>query len=92
MTEEIRLISDQIAQNRASLGDIGLYAFGSATHTNSIPNDIDILVIYHYPDQPRLLRKLLENLLYIEIDLIFMTPEEEGEMDFIKSQNCISID
>lgn len=91
MIQEIRSILMQIANSNANLGSVKLYAFGSATRPNTTPNDIDILVIYDHAEQPRLLRRLLENLLYIRVDLIFMTKEEENETDFIRSQNCIPI-
>lgn len=91
MIQDIRLILMQIVNSNENLGSVELYAFGSATRSNTSPNDIDILAIYNHTEQPRLIRRLLENLLYIRIDLIFMTREEENETDFIRSQNCIPI-
>jgi len=91
MIREIQSIITQIEKSDADLGRIELYVFGSATLPNSKPEDIDILVIYDCADQPKVIRKLLESLLYINLDLIFMTKEEEIETDFIRLQKCMLI-
>lgn len=85
MIQEIRSILMQVAKRTwAALN----YTHLVLTRPNTRPNDIDILVIYDHAEQPKLLRRLLENLLYIRVDLIFMAKDEENETDFIPSQSC----
>ena len=91
MRVELTHIAD-ILKNRLGLTEqIRAFAFGSSVDTNKRPNDIDIVIIYVDPLVPQKVRDILEDVTYMPIDLLFLTPEEELETDFIRKQKCISI-
>lgn len=91
MTPDIASICDLLKESIQHVGQIKAYVFGSASRPNTVPSDIDILIIYNEPAQPRVLRDLLREVNYIPVHLIFLTIEEEIETNFIMEQNCIPI-
>jgi hypothetical protein len=91
MRAEITAIAGLLKENFRETDKIHAFAFGSAVHTNKTPNDIDILIVYDDLSLPQKIRYILEGIGYTPIHLIFLTPQEEIETNFIKKQNCISI-
>jgi predicted nucleotidyltransferase len=91
MTLNIISIRDRLKESILKIGQIRVYIFGSAIRPDTVPNDIDIFIIYDDPAQPRAIREFLREMNYIPVHLIFLTAEEEAETDFINKQNCVSI-
>lgn len=69
------------------------YLFGSIIEENkNLKSDIDILILYKKEDEPQsIIEKLDHILLSFPIHIIFLTYEEESELNFIKNVNAISI-
>lgn len=91
MRADIAIILDRLKKTLGQLPQIKAFVFGSAVQTNSPPNDIDILVIYMDPALPARIREVVFKIEYMPIHLIFLTPEEELETDFVRKQKCIPI-
>jgi len=91
MRAEIITVAKLLRENFPKTGQIRAFAFGSAICTNKTPNDIDIMIIYVDPAHPQQIRSILAGIGYTPVHLIFLTPEEEIETNFIEKQNCISI-
>ncbi|XHR94298.1 hypothetical protein ACFJIV_29095 [Mucilaginibacter sp. UC70_90] len=91
MSAEITAVADLLKENFPKTGQIRAFAFGSAVCANKTPNDIDIMIIYVDPTHPQQIRNILTGIGYTPVHLIFLTPEEEIETNFIEKQNCISI-
>lgn len=91
MRTEITRITNRLNENFKKNNKIRAFVFGSAIRANETPNDIDILIVYDDITLPQKVRNILEGTEYIPIHLIFLTPQEETETNFIKKQNCISI-
>ena len=90
MRSEIIAIAD-LLRKELPLGQIKAYSFGSATREDENPNDVDILITYNDTSLPEKIRALMKSLGYLPIHLIFLTPEEEIETNFIAAQNCVLI-
>lgn len=59
------------------------YLFGSILES-SLANDIDLLVIYSQPNEPKLVREVLDDISQrLPLHLLFMTLEEETETQFL---------
>lgn len=70
---------------------IDCYLFGSILKTNKF-NDIDILIIYKYQYQIKLIKSLLKNLIQeYPVHILFLTLEEELEFNFITDQGAKEI-
>jgi len=91
MRTVITMISDVLRKNEGLTGTIEAYVFGSAISLNTKPNDIDILVIYNEPWQTNVIRGALHGVDHVTLNLIFMLPEEQLEMNFIALQECVSV-
>lgn len=78
-----------IRRNLASLSVIKhIYVFGSVLDCNSIPNDIDILLIYdEYTDDVKHASKHIKNVLESEfdipVDLVLLSTQEEKDVNFL---------
>ena len=70
-------------------GGLRAYLFGSALHPDSVWSDVDILIVCEVDKDGQLVRDTLSDLCMLyPIDLAIMTPQEEVEFDFIRSENC----
>lgn len=69
------------------------YLFGSIIEKNKIlKSDIDILILYKKENEPQIIRDKLDQILIsFPIHIIFLTYEEEKELNFIERVNAISI-
>jgi len=85
------VISTVLHDNNDITKGIKIYAFGSAIRSDKQPNDIDILIIYVEDTQPKVIRRLLDNMGNMPLHLIFMFPQEELETNFIRAQKCVEI-
>ena len=76
-----------------------VYLFGSWLHSDN-PKDIDVLIVYNPTICPpskiqAMTRPFLEQLRRIfnlEVDTVYLTEKEEKDINFIKTERCISID
>ena len=60
------------------------YIFGSFLDSSEHANDIDILIIYKSNFSPKIVRNYLAEFFnYYPLDLLFMTVDEEKELNFI---------
>lgn len=91
MRDEILAIANLLKKNFRQIDQIRAFVFGSATCPDRKPNDLDILIIYDDVAIPKEIRRLLQNFGYMPIHLIFLSPQEEIETNFIIEQKCISI-
>lgn len=91
MREEVTAIVNVLKTKFQYVNQIRVFVFGSAPCPDTIPNDIDLVIIYDEPIHPEEIRKLLASLDYMPIHPIFLTIQEEMETNFITSQRCISI-
>jgi len=67
------------------VANIEVYLFGSLLTKVKPSCDIDLLIIYKENHQPKTIRKILHEVMYeLPLDLIFLTNEEEKELDFIR--------
>lgn len=69
------------------------YLFGSIIEENkSLKSDIDILILYKEDNEPKIIREKLDQILIsFPVHLIFLTYEEESELNFIDRVTAISI-
>ena len=82
-------VIESIRRNLDSLSAIKhLYVFGSVLESNSIPNDIDILLIYDeytdaVKDSSNSLKNILETEFELPVDLTVLSDNEEKEVGFL---------
>ena len=82
-------VIEVIRRNLHSLSAIKhLYVFGSVLESNSIPNDIDILLIYDeytdaVKDSSNRLKNILETEFELPVDLTVLSDNEEKEVGFL---------
>lgn len=76
-----------------SLPNNNCYLFGSIIEENrNLKSDIDILILYKDKNEPKNIREKLGQLLIeFPIHIIFLTYEEESELNFIQRVNAILI-
>ncbi|WP_294332131.1 nucleotidyltransferase domain-containing protein [uncultured Chryseobacterium sp.] len=69
------------------------YLFGSLLNERkSLKSDIDLLILYVREDEPKIIREKLDAiLLSFPIHIIFLTYEEEIELNFIQTVSAILI-
>ncbi|WP_411810689.1 nucleotidyltransferase domain-containing protein [Chryseobacterium scophthalmum] len=69
------------------------YLFGSIIDENrNLKNDIDILILYKNENEPKIIREKLDQILILfPIHIIFLTYEEEDELNFIQRVNAVLI-
>lgn len=79
----------EIIDGLVTAGELRAYLFGSALRPSSMWSDVDILIVCEVDEDGQLARDTLSELCTLyPIDLIIMTPQEEVEFDFIRSENC----
>lgn len=92
MTDEIALLTQEIAKRGAFFTATRWYVFGSVTKGSRSPSDFDILVIYRDSSETVEIRKRLTDLELIRpIHLLFMTEAEVEETGFISGQSCVEL-
>ena len=91
MNHIFNLVSNALSIHVGDTGSLKAFAFGSATRISVNSSDIDILIIYYELWQPEKIRQVIAQFDMIDIDVIFMLPEEEAETNFIAAQDCIRI-
>jgi len=76
-----------------SLPNNKCYLFGSVLQENkNLKSDIDILILYKNDTDPKIIRDQFDQILIsFPIHIIFLTYEEEGELNFIERVNAILI-
>ena len=85
----LNAVIELIRRNLASLGVIKhIYVFGSILDCNSIPNDIDILLIfdeysYDVKQASNHLKYALESELEIPVDFTLLSVQEEHDVNFL---------
>ena len=90
-------VIESIRRNLDSLSAIKhLYVFGSVLESNSIPNDIDILLIYdEYTDDVKRASKHIKNVLEFEfdipVDLVLLSTQEEKDVNFLNRIHWIRL-
>ncbi len=90
-------IIEAIQRNLDSLSAIKhLYVFGSVLDSNSIPNDIDILLIYdEYTDDVKeastRVKDVLENEFELPVDCTLLTMKEEKDVCFLNRVRWICL-
>lgn len=68
------------------------YIFGSLLNDKNHSNDVDVLVIYESTNDPKIIKSHLQNLsLLLPLHLVFMTLEEENELQIIETQKATQI-
>lgn len=69
------------------------YLFGSIIEEKkSLKSDIDILILYRNKNEPKIIREKLDQILMsFPIHIIFLTYEEEAELNFSQRVNAILI-
>lgn len=90
MTDEIDWLRLRLLEVKACLDSTTWYVFGSATRSKSVPTDIDVLILYRDCRDVTTIRERVAAIdLERPVHLVFMTHEEEHELDFIKSERCV---
>ena len=90
-------VIEVIRRNLASLSVIKhLYVFGSVLESNSIPNDIDILLIYDeytdaVKDSSNRLKNILETEFELPVDLTVLSDNEEKEVGFLDRVRALCV-
>ena len=65
------------------------WIFGSSLHGVDRANDVDVLIIYSPDDQVTPIREEVGKLKILPpIHLLFMSADEEGELNFCAEQGC----
>jgi predicted nucleotidyltransferase len=69
------------------------YLFGSIIdESRKLRNDIDILILYKNKSEPKIIREKLDPILTLfPLHIIFLTYEEEIELNFLQKVNAIFI-
>lgn len=88
MRGEVYVIQELLRKNRKYLKNTKVFIFGSLVKNEKYINDIDLLIICNDLKQSKIIRKILENFSFLPVDLLFLSYEEEIELNFIKAQNC----
>ena len=71
------------------IGDVQIFLFGSVQRRESGYSDVDLLVTYRSAAELKEVRSILRELgREFPLDVIYMYPEEEQEVDFIRKQKC----
>lgn len=91
MSPVFTLVCETLKVDLKSIGQVQVFAFGSASRHACSHRDIDILIIYEEDWQPKLIREILMKIDYWDIDITFMLHEEEMETKFIEFQRCIPV-
>ncbi|WP_196582638.1 nucleotidyltransferase domain-containing protein [Aliivibrio fischeri] len=79
--ERIKAINVRL---NASGLNVDFYFFGSILDNEKNSSDVDVLVIYNHFSELDLIKfELSELSIQIPLDLYFMTPEEEVELEFV---------
>lgn len=62
------------------------YLFGSVIDENKVlKSDIDILILYKKKNEPKIIREKLDHILLLfPMHIIFLTYEEESELNFLQ--------
>jgi len=70
--------------------DYGSYLFGSTLREDSVPSDIDVIVVYRKGvDISALKTKLNALSIYYPLDITYMTESEERELNFLEQQSAV---
>lgn len=89
-SNEIKQILSEIVSSWFCVDDTDWYLFGSALHKSKVPSDIDLLIIYRdEADAYRIRNGIFTLKAKYPLHLLFMTPTEEEEIDFINSESCV---
>ena len=90
--DDVSYIANKLAKCANDFGDVVVLAFGSAQRRECPYSDIDILVMYQTDQELKDIQIELESIhLELPVDVIYMTPCEERELDFIRNQGCVKI-
>ena len=83
--DEIRETLRRLAESyKPCASGVRWYLFGSSLREATLPNDVDILIIYESEEEPRLIRlHLADFLMQGPYHLTFLTLAEEAELGFI---------
>ncbi|NQY78822.1 MAG: nucleotidyltransferase domain-containing protein [Candidatus Caenarcaniphilales bacterium] len=91
-TENLCWVKSKLLDLKINYPSTTWYVFGSILNPTQPCSDIDLLIIY---DRENSLCQIKQSLKDIEmerpLDLIFMTVEEEQELNFIKSEGCVKL-
>ncbi|MCA1908292.1 MAG: nucleotidyltransferase domain-containing protein [Magnetospirillum sp.] len=83
-------IIEAVHAAKNSLAGTTWYLFGSVVNGGKSCSDIDILVVYDRQDAIAKARACLTNfMMAYPIHLTFISRDEEGELGFICSENCV---
>ena len=68
------------------------YLFGSVLTDCSSAIDVDVLVIYAREEDPTIIRQHLSQFHpMLPVHLLFLSRDEEDELDFIAKQGCLRV-
>lgn len=72
--------------------NIQIFLFGSILDELVSAMDIDVLVIYNKTSDTKVIDDMLSAVSFrLPIHVVYMTPKEEQELNFIETQNAINI-
>lgn len=86
-------ILNSLISSLKTLPNNDCYFFGSVIDENKVlKSDIDILILYKKKNEPKIIREKLNQILILfPIHIIFLTYEEESELNFLRSVEAILI-
>lgn len=92
MNPDVAWLREKAAACGALLESTKWYVFGSVLKVYPSCSDIDVLIIYKTTgDVARIRASVVKLELERPIHLLFMTEQEEREVNFISSESCIEI-
>ena len=90
--DDVLYIANKLAKCANDFSNVVVLAFGSALHRKLPYSDIDLLIMYQTEQALKEIQIELESIhLELPVDVIYMTPCEERELDFIQNQGCVKI-
>lgn len=89
MVQELKCLARELSKE---FPNISWYLFGSLLRQETIPSDIDLLIVYPHGVEARKIRmKLSAICLCLPIDLLLLREDEELELNFIAEQSAMCI-
>jgi predicted nucleotidyltransferase len=87
--QELRCVAEEVSVN---FPNTCWYLFGSLLRQESMPSDIDLLIVYPSDHEARGLRVALSAMCQrLPIDLLLLREDEESELNFVSGQSAMCI-
>ena len=90
--DEVDWITNRLQSHRGDIQESQIYVFGSVQKREPPHLDVDLLVTYRTATGLKKVQSILKELCKeLPLDVIYMHPEEEEEVNFIVGQQCVRI-